>query len=206
MHLMIKTAAVCALALGLATVAMADPQDVVTSTVGTTPVKSEKFGTCVQTKWTAKQDVCATAPAPVVVQAPPPPPPAPQPVMSLAREQLTIYFAFNKDLLTPESKNKLDQIADAVNRSPKVVKVDIVGYTDQIGTNSYNDKLSVRRAHAVKAYLDKKARIPSSVEGLRGLGEKDPVVTGCGKLKARKAKIACMAKNRRTEIEFEFQQ
>ncbi len=201
----IRTLAACVIALGFATSAFAEEvQDVVVGP-GSAPVKGTKFGNCVVTKWTAKEDVCADRPAPKVVQAAPAPV-APQPVSKLAREQLTIYFAFNKSVLTPESVQKLDQIADAVNHSPKVVKVDIVGYTDKIGSNAYNDKLSVRRADAVKSYLDTKSRIPTDVVGLRGLGEKDPVTRGCEKLKTRKAKIACMAKDRRTEIEFEFQQ
>ena len=85
-----------------------------------------------------------------------------------------------------------------------MTKVDIVGYTDQIGTETYNDKLSTQRADAVKAYLDTKMHIDVSVLGLRGLGEQSPVVN-CKKVKARKKKIACMAKDRRVEIEFEFQ-
>lgn len=200
MQFTMKTLTACVVAVGFATAVFADePQDVVVGP-GNVPVKGVKFGNCVQTKWSAKEDACAP-PAPKA-EVPPPP----QPVSKLAREQLTIYFGFNKDALTSESRDKLDQIADAVNRSPKVVKVDIVGYTDKIGSNSYNDKLSVRRANAVKAYLDTKTRIPADVVGLRGLGEKDPVTTGCEKLKTRKAKIACMARDRRTEIEFEFQQ
>jgi OOP family OmpA-OmpF porin len=202
MQFNMRTLAACVIAVGFATAAFADqPQDVVVGP-GNVPVKGTKFGNCVLTKWNAKDDVCA----PAAPRAEVPPPPAPQPVSKLAREQLTIYFGFNKDVLTAESTQKLDQIADAVNRSPKVTKVDIVGYTDRIGSNSYNDKLSVRRANAVKAYLDTKTRIPSDVMGLRGLGEKDPVTTGCEKLKKRKAKISCMARDRRTEIEFEFQQ
>jgi OOP family OmpA-OmpF porin len=200
---MIRTCAACVLALSFATAAFADqPQDVVTGP-GSAPVHGEKFGNCVLTKWQAKEDVCAPAAAPKVVEAPPAP--APQPVSKLAREELTIYFGFNKDVLIQESKDKLDQIADAVNHSPKVTKVDIVGYTDEIGSNSYNNKLSIRRAESVKRYIDAKMRIPSDVASLRGKGKEDPVVD-CSKTKKRKAKIACMAKDRRVEIEFQFQQ
>jgi OOP family OmpA-OmpF porin len=201
----VRLFAVCFTALlGLASAAYADPQEKVLGPTNQV-IRSEKFGTCVQTKWTASTDICAPAPVPApVVQAPPPP--APEPVTKLATEQLTIYFAFNKSVVTPESKAKLDQIADAVNRSPHVTKVNIVGYTDQIGTVSYNDKLSIQRAKSVKAYIDSKMRIPAGVADLRGLGEKDPVTTGCKKVKERKKKIECMAKDRRVEIEFEFQQ
>jgi len=194
-------------ALGYAALASADePLDVVQGP-GRQPIHDAKFGTCVQTKWNAKEDVCAPATAPkrVEVVAPPPPPPAPEPVSKLAHEQLTIYFPFNKDTLTPESKSKLDTIAEAVNHPPKVTKIDIVGYTDQIGSNSYNNRLSVRRANSAKAYLDTKTHIDTGVLGLRGKGKEDPVVD-CSKAKGRQAKIDCMAKDRRVEIEFEYQQ
>ena len=180
------------------------PQDVVTG-VGKQPIRSTKFGTCVQTKWSANSDVCAPAPEVKAEPAPAPEPtPAPQPVAQLGHEQLTIYFTFNKSVITKESADKLNQIADAVNHSPKVTKVNIVGYTDEIGTHKYNNKLSVKRAHAVKAYLDTKMRIDASVLGLRGLGEQDPVVD-CKKSKKRAQKIVCMAKDRRVEVEFEFE-
>ena len=204
MHSKIKALA-CVIAMGFATAAVAEEaQDVVVGP-GAGPVKGSKFGNCVVTKWSAKDDVCGAPKPAKVVEVVRPAPVAPQAVTKLAREQLTIYFGFNKDVLIPESKAKLDQIAEAVNQSPKVTKVDIVGYTDSIGMAKYNDKLSIRRADAVKNYLDKKSHIPVSVVGLRGLGSKDQVSSGCDKLKTRKAKIACKARDRRTEIEFEFQ-
>lgn len=184
----------------------ADNQDIVTGP-GKQPVRGERFGNCVQTKWTAASDPCAPAPEPKQVKAEPAPAPAPapEPVAKFVREDLTIYFDFNKSAITAASAAKLDTISDAVNRSPRVTRVGIVGYTDDIGTNAYNNKLSVQRANAVKAYLDTKMRINSNVLGLRGLGEQNPVTTGCNKIKNRKKKIACLARDRRVEIEFEFQ-
>ena len=207
MQSVIKTVVMCCAAtLVLATSAMAHPQDVVEGP-DKQPLRGEKFGNCVQTKWTADSDVCAPAPAPKHVEVVvPEPAPAPQPVAKLAHEDLTIYFPFNKDALTDDDKRKLDQIADAVNHSPKVSKVNIVGYTDKIGSDSYNDKLSIRRANSAKTYIDAKMRIPAGVVVLRGLGKQDPVTKGCDKNKNRKKEIACLARDRRVEIEFEFQQ
>jgi len=203
----IKSTAICLLMSGFASAVMAvEAQDVVTDKNSNQPIRSEKFGTCVQTKWNAASDPCAVAVkeepkhAPVVVA----PEPAPQPVAKLGREQLTIYFDFNKAVVTAESAAKLDAISDAVNKSPKVTKVNIVGYTDLIGTDVYNNKLSVKRANAVKAYLDTKMRINSNVLGLRGLGKQNPVAD-CKKTRNRKKDIACMAKDRRVEVEFDFQ-
>jgi OOP family OmpA-OmpF porin len=194
-------AAASVLALGFATSAFANPaQDVVINGSAKQPIRSERFGNCVLTKWNANSDICAPAQKAAVVV----PAPAPEPVTKLAREQLTILFPFNKATLTPDSKAKLNAIADAVNRSPHVTRVGIVGYTDQIGTNSYNNKLSENRAKSTKAYLDTRMRLDSSIVGLRGLGKENPVAD-CAKVKKRAAKIECMAPDRRTEIEFEFQ-
>ncbi len=198
-------AACCAITLGFAVSVMAEPQDVVNGP-DKQPIRSEKFGTCVHTKWESSSDECAPPAAPKKVVVIAPAAPAPEPVTKLEHEALTIYFPFNKSTLTDEDKAKLDKISDSVNNSPHVTKVNIVGYTDTIGSDSYNNKLSVQRADAAKAYLDTKMRIPAGVLGLRGLGKQDPIATGCDKIKKRKEKIACLAKDRRVEIEFEFQQ
>lgn len=202
--LLLCTVAFCFSSAALAT----EAQDVVLGP-GKQPVKSEKFGTCVQTKWSAANDPCAPAAAPAPkpvakVQAPVPVAATPQPVTKLASEQLTIYFDFNKSAITENSAIKLNAIADAVNHSPRVTRVNIVGYTDQIGSDAYNDKLSIKRANAVKAYLDTRMHIDVNVLGLRGMGDKAPVVN-CSKVKGRKQKITCMAKDRRVVVEFEFQ-
>jgi outer membrane protein OmpA-like peptidoglycan-associated protein len=200
-----QSVALCAVILALSTAAFAAPQDVVTGP-GKQPVKSERFGTCVQTKWSAANDPCEPAqvkeePAPAPASAPAV---AAQPVNKLVHEQLTIYFDYNKSTVNAASAAKLDAVASAVNRSPKVTRVNIVGYTDELGTQAYNEKLSTARADAVKEYLAKRTHIDVGVVGLRGLGSQDPVVD-CKKAKSKKKKIACMAKDRRVEIEFEFQ-
>lgn len=196
-------AAGLAFTLGFAGSAFAGPaQDVVVNGAEKQPIRSERFGNCVLTKWNAATDVCAPpAPAKPVKVAPAP---APEPVAKLAREQLTILFPFNKATLTAESKDKLNKIADAVNRSPRVTRVGIVGYTDQIGSDTYNNKLSEKRAKTAKAYLDTRMRLDASIVGLRGLGKENPVAD-CGKETKRAKKIDCMAPDRRVEIEFEFQ-
>ena len=194
-------AAGCAVTFSLAASAFAGPvQDVVVNGKEKQPLRSERFGNCVLTKWNASSDICA----PAKPQAKAAPAPAPEPVAKLAREQLTILFPFNKATLTKESKGKLDKIADAVNRSPRVTRVGIVGYTDLIGSDSYNNKLSEKRAQTAKKYLDGRMRLDASVVGLRGLGKEHPV-TDCSKVAKRDKKIDCMARDRRVEIEFEFQ-
>jgi OOP family OmpA-OmpF porin len=166
-------------------------------------------GGCVITKWTADSNPCSPKPAPApkpVPVAQPAPPPPPPPAPKISREELTIYFDFDKDAVTADGQDKLKHVADVINASPQILKVNIVGYTDQIGTDSYNDKLSEKRANNVKAYLDTLSRIPANVVGLRALGKADPVVHCDDKKMKRKERIACMAKNRRVEVEFQYQE
>jgi outer membrane protein OmpA-like peptidoglycan-associated protein len=182
------------------TAAQAQVKDTVTDKRANIVVNT--FGNCVRTKWDSATDACAqpvaATPAPVAA-------PAPQPVAQLSQEARTIYFDFNKDALTAESVQKLDTLSAAVLASKGVVRADIVGYADEIGSDSYNVKLSERRSHAVKKYLDGKINIPTEVTDIRGLGESNSV-TDCKKIKARKAKIACLAKDRRVEVQFQYQQ
>lgn len=63
-----------------------------------------------------------------------------------------VNFDFNKATLRPESYPILDNAASILLSHPDV-KVDVQGHTDQIGSDKYNDQLSLRRAEAVKKYL-----------------------------------------------------
>lgn len=155
-------------------------------------------GNCVRTKWQDASDPCAAAPKPA-----PKPMARPAAVPNVSREARTIYFDFNKASLTAESVEKLDQIAQIVNSSSAITDVTIHGFTDQIGTDSYNTALANKRVEAVKAYLDGKSRLTAQGGDIRGLGKASPEA-GCEALK-RKEKIACMAKERRVEIEFNAQ-
>lgn len=159
-------------------------------------------GNCVRTKWQDVNDPCAPAPAPVKkVAAKPAPAPAAVPVMS--KEQRTVYFDFNKADLTTAAKVKLDELASVINGASAITNVTIHGFTDQLGTAEYNDALANKRVEAVKAYLDSKSRLKTEGD-IKGLGKSAPEAA-CETIKKRAARITCMGKERRVEIEFNAQ-
>ena len=147
--------------------------------------------------------VVAQAPAPAPVAAPAAPPPAPAPAPAPQVQKITldskVLFDFDKAVLKPEGKAAID--AQVVGKLAQVTKLDVVlvtGHTDRIGTDEYNQKLSERRADAVRDYLVSKGVDKAKIETI-GLGEKQPVVQ-CDQ-KNRKDLIACLQPNRRVEVE-----
>ena len=101
------------------------------------------------------------------------------------------FFDFDKAVLKPEGKAKLDDLVSKVQGINLEVIV-AVGHTDSVGSDAYNQKLSERRAQAVKAYLESKG-IDKSRVYTEGKGEKQPVADN----KTKDGR----AKNRRVEIE-----
>jgi OOP family OmpA-OmpF porin len=138
----------------------------------------------------------APAPAPKAAPpAPPPPaPPAPAPAAPVS-EKVTYaadaFFDFDKSVLKPEGKAKLDDLVGKMSGMNLEVII-AVGHTDDIGSDAYNQKLSVRRADAVKAYLASKGVEKNRIY-TEGKGEKDPIASN----KTAEGR----AKNRRVEIE-----
>ncbi len=137
----------------------------------------------------------APAPAPEPVPAAPPPPPAPRfEKVTLAATEL---FAFNSATLTMPQP-RLDQIAAALAADPGITDVDITGYADRLGAEQYNQKLSERRANAVRDYL-----VARGIDGARlkayGKGEANPIVVCTNKNRAEL--IKCLEPNRRVEVE-----
>lgn len=102
------------------------------------------------------------------------------------------FFDFDKSVLKPEGKAKLDEVVTKLG-SINLEVIIAVGHTDSVGSDSYNEKLSVRRAEAVKAYLVGKG-IEKNRVYTEGKGKKQPV--------AENKTAAGRAKNRRVEIEF----
>jgi len=122
----------------------------------------------------------------------------------LSKEQRTVYFDFNKSTLNATEKKKLDEVTKIIVESKEVANVDIVGYADMIGKASYNKKLSSRRAATVKSYLATKGLKTRNVR-VEGLGSSNSV-THCDEKADRKDLIACLAADRRVEIELNVKQ
>jgi len=133
----------------------------------------------------------APAPAPQPVQEVKPAPAKPKPVAEKVTFAADVLFDFDKSVVKPEGKSKLDDLSNKV-RGVNLEVVIAIGHADSIGSDAYNQKLSVRRAESVKAYLVSKGIEPNRVY-TEGKGEKQPVADN----KTREGR----AKNRRVEIE-----
>lgn len=141
--------------------------------------------------------IVTAAPPPAPVMAPPPPPPAPLPQrITLAAEEL---FAFDSAALKSAEQAALDRFADDYRRSGSQAPVRISGHTDRLGKPAYNKALSQRRADAVRDYLIALG-LPAARLQAEGKGASQPKVKDC-KQAQRAALIACLAPNRRVELE-----
>ncbi|MBI3149141.1 MAG: OmpA family protein [Betaproteobacteria bacterium] len=140
----------------------------------------------------------AEAPKPVLLaEAPKPAPGNCDFAYSLQNDET---FAFDKAELNAAAKAGIDGQVIARLPSCSAVKVVLVtGHTDRLGSEAYNEKLSMQRAEAVKSYLVGKGVKAESIE-TAGKGESAPIKDCDAKLK-RKALIACLGPNRRTVIE-----
>ncbi|HUY03984.1 MAG TPA: OmpA family protein [Rhodocyclaceae bacterium] len=168
-------------------------------------------GLCWHTgSWTPAMAIAECDPDLVKKEAPPPPKaaepvvppvPAPKPVAEKVTLSADTLFDFDKAVLRPEGKAKLDELTAQV-KDVKLEVITAVGHADRIGTVKYNQKLSERRAESVKAYLVSKGIEPNRVY-TEGKGKSQPVTKPgqCKGNKVTKKLIACLQPDRRVEIE-----
>jgi len=121
--------------------------------------------------------ICAALQKEEAPPAPPPPParpapPAPQKEKIVLRG---VNFDFDKSNIRPDAKVILDEAASILGRNPDVA-VSVNGYTDSVGTDAYNMKLSQRRADSVKSYLVGKG-VSAGRLTTQGFGESNPVAS-----------------------------
>ena len=176
-------------------------------------IARDPFGLCWRTGYWTPADAVPGCDAPLCVPpehlengkcvAPPPPPPpaepapapapapAPVPTSEKVSYSADAFFDFDKAVLKPAGQASLDDMVGKL-KDINLEVIIAVGHTDSIGTDAYNQKLSVRRAEAVKAYLQSKG-VEANRIYTEGKGEKQPV--------ADNKSAEGRAKNRRVEIE-----
>lgn len=149
----------------------------------------------------APKPEAAPAPAPAPVPRAAPVQPAPEPkkpaVINLSSTEL---FEFNKATLTTDARGKLDsEVIAKLKDLGDIRYVNVNGHADRLGSPQYNQRLSEKRADAVRAYLVSKGADPAKVE-VFGFGKTLPVKS-CPDNSKRAALIECLAPNRRVVVE-----
>ncbi len=124
-------------------------------------------------------------PPPPVAAAPPPPPPVKKKIVLRG-----VNFDFDKYDIRPDATPILDEAARTLKEYGDVT-VSVGGYTDSIGSEAYNERLSLRRANAVREYLERRG-VAAGRMTVRGFGESNPV--------ASNATAEGRAQNRRVEL------
>jgi len=141
------------------------------------------------------KDACV---APMAAAPKAAPMPAPKPSADKVKLAADALFDFDKASLKPEGMAKLDKLASQAG-ALKLEVILAVGHTDRLGSAGYNQKLSEKRAAAVKEYLVGKG-IEANRVYTEGKGESQPVTTDCKNMSRAKL-IECLQPDRRVEIE-----
>ena len=119
-----------------------------------------------------------------------PPPPPPPPTVACNRSPFIVFFDWDKSDVSAEAATTLDATASMLHDCG-YPSVELDGYTDRSGSDAYNQALSVRRAEAVRGYLEAHG-VPDTSIALQGLGEANPRVPtadGVRELQNRRVEI-----------------
>jgi OmpA-OmpF porin, OOP family len=156
------------------------------------------WGNCVRSRWDVGTDPCA----PVVAYQPPPPAP---PRTVIAEADRTVYFPFNVASLTPDSQQRLNELAARINSASDIQNAQVVGYADRIGTTSYNEQLSKKRADNVRDYLIGRNVITDNETMTRWVGKTESN-TQCAPNLSHAQLIECLAPDRKVTVELKYKQ
>jgi OOP family OmpA-OmpF porin len=139
----------------------------------------------------------AEAPPTVVVAVPMAPPPPTR--VQLSADSL---FGFDKAVIRPNGRATLDTFAKDT-AGVKFDSINVEGNADRLGSAAYNDKLSLERAEAVKAYLASTPQLQNVTINASGKGESNPMTKpgDCVGTKPTKALISCLQPDRRVDVE-----
>jgi OOP family OmpA-OmpF porin len=139
---------------------------------------------------------------PVVAAPPPAPvaPPAPR-RFTLSGETLFHFDGWKESALLPGGRQEIEKIAAQLrNEYSRIDRIEVVGHTDRLGTASYNDLLSRRRADTVARMLRARG-VRAEVMNVQGMGEREPVTTDCQATLRPRALQACLQPDRRVVLD-----
>lgn len=186
-----------ALTMGISAAANAHPAGAGYATTSNDTVWKTSYGECWQHSYWTEEDRTIKCGAEAVTPTPVPAP-TPKMVMKMVdvEESQIVYFDFDSSKVTD-----VNAIVNYVGTLAKLTSIELKGYTDAIGSNTYNDALSQRRVEAVDAALAA-AGIDTSKVVTYSFGENNPVKVCTDAGSSRKA---CLAENRRVEVNIEGQ-
>lgn len=206
---------IAALTTGLSIAQDTKNQGYLVDTYGNSVTTSSTTALCWRSSdWTPERSVEPCDPVAIKVEAPAPrlaeaTPATPAPVLALVSQNIQqrkisfssdALFDFDKSALKPEGKMMLDGLARDLDGA-QYDTITVTGQTDRIGGNKYNQKLSERRANAVKDYLVSRA-VPAARINAEGKGETQPVTRlgDCTGPTSNKL-IACLQPDRRVDVD-----
>ncbi len=151
------------------------------------------------------------APAPVATPAPaapaPAPTPAPAPVRAVTTERITMladalfdYDRYTTQHILPQGKARMKEAAQSLKSYYRIDKIRVIGYTDRVGTEQYNQVLSQRRADTVKAYL-KSLGVDAPVFTAEGMGKSLTMSPSCPRGTPLEKLAPCLQPDRKVELE-----